>query len=451
MLPISKIARLREDIRLNPFDVYIIEPFSASKQYETHIKEIWGSLSFLPAIFNLRFIDQDSILENFEGDRYLVNLFSRSNIFAGVIGPRTSYVRIEIANIRINLNDKSETEIELFLFFLQLCKSNLEVLQHIRMDFEFNHSYPEIERKLQYLSEIENNFIEIENYLKEKLKGKYLYRVQSRNTPLYHSSKDRLRFLSKPIIDYLKESDGDLSNIELKASSIGIDVPASIRSIDPEIKIIIKEDIEIGRFPSLVIQKGDYEVEVPCGFKEGIFIYTCTLLYKIENKEYRKKDFMDFLNKIYEYKSHNKILKNEMPESLKKEYQWYEDIFHALFLKKEIDRDREAIYYRGNQSFEEWCSSLLDKMVKTSVGYSETKIFPSGNDPVTQGLSRIRTNFRRFIKNENIYSKIDLDTNIREKGKPYKLYIEKENIFFPDSEKWRKIVKTNSHLRNTSI
>ena len=41
MFPISHIARLPEDIRLNPFDVYIIVPFLTAKEYEAHIKEIW--------------------------------------------------------------------------------------------------------------------------------------------------------------------------------------------------------------------------------------------------------------------------------------------------------------------------------------------------------------------------------------------------------------------------
>ena len=64
MFPISHIARLPEDIRLNPFDVYIIVPLLMAKEYEAHIKEIWESLSFLPAVFNLWFLDQTSLLEN---------------------------------------------------------------------------------------------------------------------------------------------------------------------------------------------------------------------------------------------------------------------------------------------------------------------------------------------------------------------------------------------------
>ena len=46
MFPISQIARLPEDIRLNPFDVYIIVPFLMAKEYEAQIKEIWESLSY---------------------------------------------------------------------------------------------------------------------------------------------------------------------------------------------------------------------------------------------------------------------------------------------------------------------------------------------------------------------------------------------------------------------
>ena len=148
MLPISQIARLPEDIRLNPFDVYIIVPFLTAKEYEAHIKEIWGSLSFLPAVFNLWFLDKTQLLENFEEEAYLTKLFSESNIFAGVIGPRTSHVQIEIGNIKINLKEKSETEIELFLFFLQLCKSNMEVLQNMRMEFEYYNNHPDSAKKL---------------------------------------------------------------------------------------------------------------------------------------------------------------------------------------------------------------------------------------------------------------------------------------------------------------
>ena len=148
MFPISKIARLPEDIRLNPFDVHIIVPFLTAKEYEAHIKGIWESLSFLPAIFNLNFLEQNSLLENFEDEEYLSKLFSESNIFTGVIGPRTSHVRIEIGNININLKEKSETEIELFLFFLQLCKSNMEVLQNMRMEFEYYNNHPDSAKKL---------------------------------------------------------------------------------------------------------------------------------------------------------------------------------------------------------------------------------------------------------------------------------------------------------------
>ena len=105
-------------------------------------------IAFLPAVFNLWFLDKTSLLENFEEEAYLTKLFSESNIFAGVIGPRTSHVRIEIGNIKINLKEKSETEIELFLFFLQLCKSNMEVLQNMRMEFEYYNNHPDSAKKL---------------------------------------------------------------------------------------------------------------------------------------------------------------------------------------------------------------------------------------------------------------------------------------------------------------
>ena len=368
MFPISQIIRLPEDIRLNPFDVYIIVPFLTAQEYEAHIKEIWESLSFLPAVFNLWFLDKTSLLENFEEEAHLTKLFSESNIFAGVIGPRTSHVRIEIGNININLKEKSETEIELFLFFLQLCKSNMEVLQNMRMEFEYYYNHPDSAKKIEYLNAIENNFKEIENYLKDKLKGEYLYRVQSRmrRIPVYGGSRDRLQFLSIPLIDHIKEIDGDLSDIEVKATSIGIDVPPRSQKIDPDVKILIREEIRRSNFPGIVIQKGNKEVVVPCGFTEGLFIYTCTLLYKIDNKEYSKKGFMDFLNKIYDYKRNNKILIGEMPDNLKKEYQWYEDLFNALFQKKEKDNERVTTYYKGNFSFEEWCLSLLDKLINVS-------------------------------------------------------------------------------------
>ena len=160
---------------------------------------------------------------------------------------------------------------------------------------------------------------------------------------------------------------------------------------------------------------------------------------------------MDFLNKIYDYKRNNKILIGEMPDNLKKEYQWYEDLFNALFQKKENDNERVTTYYKGNFSFEEWCLSLPDKLIKSSVGSS--KIFRSGIDPVRQGISRIRKNLRDSLKKNDlssISSKVDLDSNIRDKGKPYKLYIDKDNIFFPDNEKWDKVVKIKSHLKDTS-
>ena len=76
MFPISQIARLPEDIRLNPFDVYIIVQFLTAKEYEAHIKEIWKSLSFLPAVFNLWFLDQTLLLDNFEEEESFTSLYS---------------------------------------------------------------------------------------------------------------------------------------------------------------------------------------------------------------------------------------------------------------------------------------------------------------------------------------------------------------------------------------
>ena len=449
MFPISQIARLPEDIRLNPFDVYIIVPFLTAKEYEAQIKEIWESLSFLPAVFNLWFLDQTSLLENFEEEEYLTKLFSESNIFAGVIGPRTSHVRIEIGNIKINLKEKSETEIELFLFFLQLCKSNMEVLQNMRMEFEYYNNHPDSAKKIEYLNAIENNFKEIENYLKDKLKGEYLYRIQSRmrRIPVFGGSRDRLQFLSIPLIDHIKEIDGDLSDIEIKATSLGLDIPPRSQKIDPEIKILIKEEVGRSKFPGLVIQKGGKEVVVPCGFTEGIFIYTCTLLFKIEDKEYRKKDFMDFLNRVYDYKGQDKILIEEMSGNLKKEYLWYEDVFNALFQEREADGKRFASY-KGNLSFENWILVLIRNLVKSQNGRRFTD-----SDPFRQGIYRVRKNLNNSLKMHDlssIFSKVNLDSNIRDKGKPYKLYIDKDNIFFPNNEKWGKVVSNKSHLRDTS-
>ena len=449
MLPISKIALLPEDIRLNPFDVYIIIDYLTAKAIEEQVKEIWDSLSFLPAVFNIRFVDRENLLENFEEEKKFVKLFSESNIFASVIGPRTTHIRIEIANIEINLNDRSETEIELFLFFLQLCKSNMEVLQNMRMELEYFDGHPDSGKKIEYLTAIENNFKEIEHYLKEKLKGEYLYRIQprKRNTPIYGSSRDRLRFLSIPVIDHIKETEGDLSDIEIKASSLGIDVPPYEPKIDSEIKILIKEEVGRSKFPGLVIQKGGKEVVVPCGFTEGIFIYTCTLLFKIEDKEYRKKDFMDFLDRVYDYKGQDKILIEEMPGNLKKEYLWYEDVFNALFQEREADGKRFASY-KGNLSFENWILALIRNLVKSQNGRRFTD-----RDPFRQGIYRVRKNLNNSLKRHNlssIFSKVNLDSNIRDKGKPYKLYIDKDNIFFPDNEKWGKVVSNKSHFKDTS-
>lgn len=451
MLPISKVARLPEDLRLNPFNVYIIKPVDEGKEFEAHIKEIWDSLSFLPAVFNLRFLDYDTLLENFEDHDYLVRLFKKSNIFAGVLGPRTTHVRIEIGDIEINLKEKSETEIELFLFLLQLCKSNLEVLQNIRIEFEYHKLHPDVERKLEYLTEIEKNFIEIENYLKDKLKGQYLYRVipRLREISIYGTSRDRLRYLSMPIINHIKESDGDLSDLERKAISIGIDVPEDSPKVDPEVKILIREDIHRSRFPGIVIQKDGQEVVAPCGFSEGLFLYTCVLLYKIEDREFKKKDFEKFIFNLYDFKEGDHIKVHEMPQPLKEAYQWYEAVYDALFKRVETSFRYEEVSYRGGTDFEEWCVELLNKITVTG----KTKKFSSDRDSLRQGIYRVRKSLRTALEDSSlsdVYSKVDLDTKIGEKGKSYKLYIEKENIFFPDNERWRKVVEDKSHLIDTS-
>ena len=293
--------------------------------------------------------------------------------------------------------------------------------------------------------------------MKDKLKGEYLYRVQSRrrSIPIYGGSQDRLRFLSIPLINHIKGKDGDLSDFEIKATSLGIDVPPRSQKIDPDMKILIRENIEESKFPGIVIQKGNKEVVVPCGFTEGLFIYTCTLLFKIENKEFKKIDFMSFLCDIYKYKNVNRINIGSMPESLKEQYSWYENVFNALYQKNETVDNLIAYDYKGNLSFEEWCITLLKKTVKSDRTYKNIndRRFPSDSDPIRQGIYRIRKNLNKSLKSpefEGLVSKIDLGSNIKDKGKPYKLYIDKDNIFFPNTEKWDKVVKDKSHLKDTS-
>ena len=198
MIPVSKAHRLPQGININPFDIYILVPeaihniFTENQEnnIENNLMEIWNGLSFLPAVFKLRFIEKYKFLKGFEDDLPLYRIFKDCNIFASVIGSRSYYVKLETGNVVLD-DDIENVQIELFLFILQLCKADIELIQDFRMQVEYNSKIENITTVLKYLNEIERNFLQIENYLKEKLKGEYLYRIQSRKKfPYYRSSLD---------------------------------------------------------------------------------------------------------------------------------------------------------------------------------------------------------------------------------------------------------------------
>lgn len=448
MTPISKIEKIpfyQPQAYLNPFDIYIILPLDKIEEKRIHeiLLNMWDRLTFLPAIFKIKFLKEDNISDD---DPRLINIIGQSNIFARVLGMEATPFRVELGKIEFNNKNKEEIELEIYLFILQLCQSDLSMIRNyldIISSVDVNRS--DNNKKTEFLKRIENVFIQIQDYLKNKLKIEYLCRLRpDGEKKLTIMSHERLQFIYIPLINELSEK-GNLDKIEELATLVGFDVSINDTTIDPDIIIKIKEDIDESIYPGLEIIKKKKSAIAKTGFREGIFLYTCTLLYKIEEKEFRKKDFVNFLIEIVEFREKEEINIKAMPIILKEKYMWYESVYNALFKRSKSSYKYEEIYYRGRLSFEEWCIELIKKLEKKG----NTFKFPYGLDPLRQGISRVRANIRASLKNsdlKDIANKVDLDASLGVKDKYYKLYIKEENIKFPNNERWRKLVKNDIYL-----
>ena len=453
MEPISKIEMIsfNTGTNLNPFDIYIILPDEDEKELEAKkiILDIWDKLTFLPAIFNLILLRENNISD---GEEKVLHISQKKNynIFARVLGISDSPCCLEFGNINTYTDNQDELLVELLLFILQLCQTDLSKISDFKRFTTFRQDVLKNgEEKLIYLEKIEKNFLQIQDYLKTKLKNKFLNRIQDHNKATFYS-QESLRFVSLPLLNNFKTSHKEIIDLNELIRKIGIKAPIRNTEIDPEIEIEIKEEVDHSIFPGIIIKKGGNEATVTAGFREGIFLYTCALLYHMENKEFRKKDFEYFLIDLFKFQEGEFLRVKDMSSSLRQNYNWYEDVYDALFKREEIINHYVETYYKGRLSFEEWIIELLNKLEK--VGNSMR--FPSNADPLRQGISRVRRKIRDVLKEkslEEISIKVDLDSTLGVKDKPYKLYVDKDNLIFPNNERWDKIVKDKKHLKNRDL
>lgn len=447
MTPVSVLEKFpfyQPQSNLNPFDIYIILPVDDLEEERIRgiFLNMWEKLTFLPAIFKINFLKENNISDD---DPKLLKIIGKSNIFARVLGPEEPF-RIELGNFEFNNKNEEEIELETYLFILQLCQSDLSMVRNYISTLLFKQeNVSDNNKKIDYLKKIEDIFVRIQDYLKSKLKIEYLSRLRKEGeNDLVINSHERLQYINLPIIGELAEK-GNLGKIENLAKAVGLDVPVNDKTIDPDIIIKIKEEVDESIFPGLEISKKSKSAIAKTGYREGIFLYTCTLLYKIEGREFRKKDFVNFLIELTCFKEKEEFRYKEMPLSLKEKFNWYKSVYNALFKRSRNSFKHEETYYKGRMSFEEWCFELLNKIEKKGNSFR----FRSDRDSLKLGISRVRANIRNSLKKKglnDISSKVDLDATIGVKDKPYKLYIKEENIKFPRNARWKKLVNDESHL-----
>ena len=444
MIPISFAKKLPEGLNISPFDIYIIVSEDEIEKASSIINKIWDIHPVIKEFFKVKYITlEDLCLE--DNDFYFYRVFEKTNIFARVMMPPREYIKLEICNYKIKYNDPKDIETVILTFLIQLCTTDLDEIDQVLLDTEFfgKHEDFKIER-IELIVKVKHAFHDLVNYLRQCLLNsrRYFLRHPQFFSNRYEIKKnDRPEYLNenfKEKLQILREVNGEMDNIRTLSSAVGIDIPEFIK--DPSITIEICEDSDGKNYPGLLINRNDKSARTRKGYKEGIFIYACTMLNYIEDKEFSKQDFYKFLNEIEPYKNLKKEEYDEnVPKNILKVYNRYKKIYEALFLRKLNKNDISKIKILGGQTFNFWCKELLQKK----------KI--RQKDPFYQGIANIRAEIKDSLKENGlgyIFYKVNLNPEGTRRGKPYKIYVNKENIFFPDNDRWRELVdESNIKIR----
>lgn len=446
MIPIAQAKSLPDGININPYDIYILLPQEEIDEKSVILNSIWEKHTFLNEIFKIKFISRESLLIG-DDEKYYKKIFESSNIFARILMPKGTHIKIETSLIYIGENYINKTEEDLLIFIYQLCESNANEIKQMLIDTEFflENSCEKNER-LHFLALLDNNFKRLKDYLKYVLKGNERYRLRKNRYRPSKSGRDsegKPSYLNNDINEFLQRIHNEIYNSEdiwILAESLGFSVPA--KSKDSETIIELTTENERMRYPAIKITKDNKIAKTSRSYKEGIFIYACTLLHHLKDKPFDKLDFYKFLKEIWPFKDkENEIfLDNSMPDPLRQQYDWYFKVYRVLNYWKPQFTYRDIII---KKNFYNWLIKLGDDVIRNERGDYR-------KDAIDQGVANIRTSILSSLsekKLDYLNENVNLTCKKIERRSSYRINAKKENLIFPDHKIWEELAG-KSHLKS---
>ena len=446
MIPIAQAKLLPDGININPYDIYILLPKDEIEEKSCIVNSIWSKHTYLNKIFKIKFLYRESLL-NGEYDAYYNRIFENHNVFARVLMPKGTHIKIEVSFISVRKDYIKETEEDLLVFIYQLCKSDTDEIRQMLIDTEFFvKKEDEKNERLRFLHLLYDFFDEIKLYLKETLEGKERYRIRKNSYKHSNASRDSEGKPSYLNIDLdemqnkIQEAINNQYDIWLLAESLGFSVPD--KSGKSKAIIELTNENNRMRYPSIIIKNGGKRAQTSRSYKEGIFIYTCTLLNHLKDQPFNKKDFYKFLKDIWSFrdKENEVFLDQLMPNNLREQFDWYFKIFRVLNYWQPEYKFRDKLI---KNKFYQWLIKLGDDVIRNERGDFR-------KDSIDQGVVNIKNSIKNSLSEEKldyINEDVNLISDKIERRSSYKVKADKYNIIFPDHEIWEELAG-KSHLKS---